>query len=44
MLINKIQLHNYRLYRGTNQIVFSFLPKRNVFLIFGENGFGKTTV
>lgn len=43
MLINKIQLHNYRLYRGTNQIVFSFLPKRNVFLIFGENGFGKTT-
>lgn len=43
MLINKIQLHNYRLYKGTNQIGFNFLPERNVFLIFGDNGFGKTT-
>lgn len=43
MLINSITLNNYRLYKGTNQISFSFDDKKNIFLIAGENGFGKTT-
>lgn len=43
MLINSITLSNYRLYKGTNQIIFSFDNQKNIFLIAGENGFGKTT-
>jgi DNA sulfur modification protein DndD len=43
MLINSITLNNYRLYKGENQITFSFDNKKNIFLIAGENGFGKTT-
>ncbi len=43
MLINSIILNNYRLYKGKNQITFSFDNQKNIFLIAGENGFGKTT-
>lgn len=43
MLINSISLNNYRLYKGENKISFSFDNKKNIFLIAGENGFGKTT-
>jgi DNA sulfur modification protein DndD len=43
MLINSITLNNYRLYKGINRISFSFDDKKNIFLIAGENGFGKTT-
>ena len=43
MLIDKITINNYRLYNGLNTITFYFSKERNVFLIFGENGFGKTT-
>ena len=43
MFIKKVILKNYRIYYGENEI--SFLPDRvrNIYLISGENGFGKTT-
>lgn len=43
MLIESITLNNYRLYEGENVIQFRFDEARNVHLICGENGFGKTT-
>ena len=43
MLINKIILNNYRLYEGENIISFTFDESKNIYLICGENGFGKTT-
>ena len=42
MFIDSIILHNYRAYKGHNET--SFRPdKKNIFLIAGNNGFGKTT-
>ncbi|WP_289091578.1 AAA family ATPase [uncultured Bacteroides sp.] len=42
MFIDSIILHNYRAYKGHNRI--SFKPgSKNIFLIAGNNGFGKTT-
>ena len=43
MLINKIILNNYRLYEGENTICFNFDDNKNIYLVCGENGFGKTT-
>ena len=43
MLINKIILNNYRLYEGENTISFNFDETKNIYLVCGENGFGKTT-
>lgn len=43
MRIKSITLHNYRLYRGENTLSFDFHGKKNIFLVTGENGFGKTT-
>ena len=43
MLIDSITLFNYRLYQGVNTINFDFDGKKNIFIISGENGFGKTT-
>ena len=43
MLINKIILNNYRLYEGENTISFNFDESKNIYLVCGENGFGKTT-
>ena len=42
MLIESITLNNYRLYEGENVIQFHFDEAKNVHLICGENGFGKT--
>ena len=42
MFIDSITIHNYRSYQGTSKIFFSN-GKKNVFLIAGNNGFGKTT-
>lgn len=44
MLIESITLNNYRLYEGENVIQFHFNEAKNVHLICGENGFGKTTL
>lgn len=43
MIIKKITLKNYRLYKGENEILFPEKDNKNIFLISGENGFGKTT-
>lgn len=43
MIIRSITLNNYRLYEGINMIKFSLDKEKNIHLICGENGFGKTT-
>lgn len=43
MRIRSITLTNYRLYRGSNSIFFQEKEGHNIYLISGENGFGKTT-
>ena len=43
MLIKKITLRNFRQYMNT-EISFSTDPEKNVTLIKGDNGTGKTTL
>lgn len=43
MIVKSITLYNYRLYHGENTIKFDEINGKNIFLITGENGFGKTT-
>jgi len=44
MRIQDITLTNYRLYKGSNKILFKADEDgRNIYLVSGENGFGKTT-
>jgi len=43
MKIKSIELNNYRLYKGLNKISFPNENEKNLFLISGQNGFGKTT-
>lgn len=44
MRIQDITLTNYRLYKGINRISFAKDEQgKNVYLVSGENGFGKTT-
>lgn len=44
MIIKSIELFNYRIFKGENKIVFpSQKAKKNLYLISGKNGFGKTT-
>lgn len=42
MFIETIILHNYRAYKGHNPIFFK-PDTKNIFLVAGNNGFGKTT-
>lgn len=44
MIINKIELKNFRQFYGNQELVLSNDPKRNVTLVHAENGFGKTTL
>ncbi len=43
MKIKSIELNNYRLYKGRNKVIFPNGNNKNLYLISGENGFGKTT-
>ena len=43
MKIKKISLVNYRLYKGVNNINFIDKEGKNIYLVSGQNGFGKTT-
>ena len=44
MRIKKISLNNYRIYKGHNEIDFSpYNENKNILIIAGKNGFGKTT-
>lgn len=44
MIITKIEINNFRLYKGRNTLEFPSNRNRNVFLIAGNNGYGKTTL
>ncbi len=44
MKISKIKFNNFRIYKGENEI--TFLPSqqdKNINIVAGKNGFGKTT-
>lgn len=43
MIIKDIELHNFRIYKGQNIIDLSPEESKNISLISGRNGFGKTT-
>jgi DNA sulfur modification protein DndD len=43
MIIKEIELNNFRIYKGVNSIDLSTEGKKNIFIISGRNGFGKTT-
>lgn len=43
MRISNINLYNYRIYKGLNSITFENDTKRNIHIVSGFNGFGKTT-
>jgi len=43
MFIKKITLHNFRVYHDTCSISFEKDKKKNIHVISGHNGFGKTT-
>lgn len=44
MIIKKITLTNFRIYKGQNQLQFDSDPNKNIFIVSGFNGFGKTTL
>jgi DNA sulfur modification protein DndD len=43
MTIKEIELYNFRIYKGENSIDLSSDGKKNIFVVSGKNGFGKTT-
>lgn len=43
MFIKEIELNNFRIYRGKNSITLLPAEDKNIILISGKNGFGKTT-
>ena len=43
MRISKISINNFRIYKGLTQINFPNKDGKNIHLIAGKNGFGKTT-
>ncbi|USL94699.1 AAA family ATPase [Riemerella anatipestifer] len=43
MKIDKVILENFRVYSGLNKIKFNDNPSKNITLISGKNGYGKTT-
>lgn len=43
MFIKNVTLTDYRIYHQQNELSFFSIPFQNVFIISGNNGFGKTT-
>jgi DNA sulfur modification protein DndD len=43
MYIEEIELNNFRIYKGVNRINLSPAKDKNVIVVSGKNGFGKTT-
>ncbi len=43
MRIDRIKLENFRIYKGLNEIDLSPKKDKNISLVAGKNGFGKTT-
>ena len=44
MYIKRIEINNFRIYKGKNILNFDQKDSKNVFVISGYNGFGKTTL
>lgn len=43
MIIKSIELNNFRIYHGVNRIDLSPNKERNIIIVSGNNGYGKTT-
>lgn len=43
MYIKEIELNNFRIYKGKNKIVLLPSADKNIIVVSGKNGFGKTT-
>lgn len=43
MTIKEIELYNFRIYKGINKIDLTSVGRKNIFIVSGRNGFGKTT-
>lgn len=43
MVIKSIELENFRIYKGYNKIELTKTDGKNIFIVSGKNGFGKTT-
>lgn len=43
MYIKEVTLDNFRIYKGHQNIIFDSSDEKNIFVICGNNGFGKTT-
>ena len=43
MTIKEIELYNFRIYKGENAIKLNCDGNKNIFVVSGRNGFGKTT-
>ena len=43
MIIKEIELNNFRIYKGVNKIDLSPNGDKNIVIVSGNNGFGKTT-
>ena len=44
MFIRKIELNNYRIYQGAHSLTFEKDSQRNIYIISGNNGYGKTSL
>ncbi len=43
MFIKEVELNNFRIYKGVNRITLSPQCEKNIVIVSGQNGFGKTT-
>lgn len=43
MTIKEIELHNFRIYKGVNRINLAIDGSKNMIVVSGKNGYGKTT-
>lgn len=44
MYIKEINLNNFRIYKGVHKIELTPSEDKNIIIISGKNGFGKTTL
>lgn len=44
MLLKSLHMHNFRQYKGDQEVAFSTDPNKNVTVILGDNTYGKTTL
>lgn len=44
MILKKVKLKNFRQYYGEQELEFSIDPEKNITLIYGKNGAGKTSL